>query len=190
MSRSHVHQLFYALLAIVLVVLLRLCISGRVHAAGPVSFENTLTGSLPTEWEVSGVGDSSIQGFATDVSVSMSKNRPLSITLTGRDTDGDSLTFMLLTLPTHDVVSPTGSVASYTSRFTADRITAGIETQGAAYTATLGGAASDTETGGTLTYTKASGSDWLIVAGNGALSGTPGQSDVGQSNFVVRVTDG
>jgi hypothetical protein len=132
MSRSHVQQLFYALLAIVLAVLLRLCISGRIHAASPVSFENTLTVSLPTEWEVSGVGDASIQGFATDVSVSMSKNRPIFITLTGRDTDGDSLTFMLLTLPTHDVVSPTGSIASYTSRFTADPITAGFETQGAA----------------------------------------------------------
>ena len=31
--------------------------------------ENALAGNLPSEWDVSGVGDPTIQGFATDISV-------------------------------------------------------------------------------------------------------------------------
>ncbi len=31
--------------------------------------ENCLTGSPPSEWDISGAGDPSIQGFATDISV-------------------------------------------------------------------------------------------------------------------------
>jgi hypothetical protein len=34
-----------------------------------VACENTKTGNLPSEWDVSGAGDSTIQGFATDISV-------------------------------------------------------------------------------------------------------------------------
>jgi len=43
--------------------------------------------------------------------------------------------------------------------------------------------------GGTLTYTKLFGPAWLTVASNGALSGTPANSDVGVNTFSVRVTD-
>ena len=43
--------------------------------------------------------------------------------------------------------------------------------------------------GDTLTYSKVSGPAWLSVASNGALSGTPGNSDVGANSFTVKVTD-
>ena len=43
--------------------------------------------------------------------------------------------------------------------------------------------------GGTLTYSKLFGPSWLTVASNGALSGTPSNSDVGANTFAVRVTD-
>lgn len=43
--------------------------------------------------------------------------------------------------------------------------------------------------GGNLTYSKLSGPAWLAVAANGALSGTPANSDVGENYFVVRVAD-
>ena len=43
------------------------------HAQGcgsnPIVCENNLTGNLPSEWDISGAGDASIQGFATDISV-------------------------------------------------------------------------------------------------------------------------
>ena len=36
---------------------------------GPIVQENTQTGNPSSEWDVSGAGDPSIQGFATDISV-------------------------------------------------------------------------------------------------------------------------
>src|SRR5690606_38668330 len=41
-----------------------------------------------------------------------------------------------------------------------------------------------------LTFAKVSGPDWLSVAENGALSGTPLQSDVGDYQALFSVTDG
>ncbi len=43
--------------------------------------------------------------------------------------------------------------------------------------------------GGGLIYSKVAGPAWLVVAANGALSGTPANADVGENIFVVRVTD-
>src|SRR5262249_28462338 len=51
--------------------------SSSASAAGPcgppivnaVACENTQTGNAPSEWQIAGAGDSSIQGFATDISV-------------------------------------------------------------------------------------------------------------------------
>ena len=47
---------------------------GRAHAdcaspANAIEAENCLPGSPPSEWDVNGAGDASIQGFATDMSV-------------------------------------------------------------------------------------------------------------------------
>ena len=38
-------------------------------ATNPTVCENAKTGNFPSEWEVQGAGDSSVQGFATDISV-------------------------------------------------------------------------------------------------------------------------
>lgn len=61
--------------------------------------------------------------------------------------------------------------------------------EGAAYTNTLAGLASDPNPGDTLTFSKISGPAWLNVATNGALTGTPAQANAGLNQFVVRVTD-
>src|ERR1041384_5517651 len=37
--------------------------------ANAIACENALTGNPPSEWDISGVGDPSIQGFATDICV-------------------------------------------------------------------------------------------------------------------------
>ncbi|WP_051244526.1 DUF4082 domain-containing protein [Azohydromonas australica] len=42
---------------------------GCASPANPIVQENCLTGNLPSEWDISGAGDSSIQGFATQMSV-------------------------------------------------------------------------------------------------------------------------
>ncbi|MEO8615552.1 MAG: Ig-like domain-containing protein, partial [Luteolibacter sp.] len=74
--------------------------------------------------------------------------------------------------------------------FTVNPIAGSGATEDTAYTATLAGSASDVDLGDSLTYSKVSGPAWLSVGGNGALSGTPSNSDVGANVFVVRVTDG
>ena len=39
------------------------------QSSNPIPAENQLPGNPPSEWDVSGSGDSTIQGFATDMSV-------------------------------------------------------------------------------------------------------------------------
>ena len=39
------------------------------HALNEIEIENALPGNPPSQWDVSGAGDASIQGFATDISV-------------------------------------------------------------------------------------------------------------------------
>ena len=40
-----------------------------------------------------------------------------------------------------------------------------------------------------ITFEKVSGPDWLSVAADGTLSGTPGAGDAGENSFVVKVSD-
>jgi len=59
-----------------------------------------------------------------------------------------------------------------------------------AYTGqTLAGQATDPDAGDVITYSKVSGPAWLVVAANGALSGTPPSGSAGLNSFVVRATD-
>ena len=73
--------------------------------------------------------------------------------------------------------------------FTADPIAGSDATQGVSYSATLDGSASDPDAGDTLTFGKVSGPAWLTVAGDGSLSGVPGNADVGLNVFTVEVLD-
>ena len=56
------------------------------------------------------------------------------------------------------------------------------------YSATIAGAAI-APSGDPLSFAKASGPAWLVVATNGVLSGTPANSDLGTNIFVVSLTD-
>jgi hypothetical protein len=56
------------------------------------------------------------------------------------------------------------------------------------YSGTLAGDAADPN-GDAVTFSKISGPAWLLVAGSGALSGTPFSAQVGTNSFVVRATD-
>ncbi len=73
--------------------------------------------------------------------------------------------------------------------FTADPISGAAATEDIAYSASLAAWSSDVDAGDTLSYAKISGPAWLNVATNGALSGTPGNGDVGNASFTVRVRD-
>ncbi|HEX7260766.1 MAG TPA: autotransporter-associated beta strand repeat-containing protein, partial [Luteolibacter sp.] len=66
------------------------------------------------------------------------------------------------------------------------KATAVIDT---AYSASVAGDVSDVDAGDTRTFSKYSGPAWLNVAANGALTGTPALSDLGDNVFIIRVTD-
>jgi beta-lactam-binding protein with PASTA domain len=72
--------------------------------------------------------------------------------------------------------------------FAADPINGSDATEDALYASTIAGSASDDDSD-PLTYTKVSGSAWLVVAPDGTLSGTPTNSDVGLNSFTVSVSD-
>ncbi len=83
-----------------------------------------------------------------------------------------------------------GSVLNSPPVFIADPIVEAAATAGKAYTSTLAGDATDPNAGDVLVYSKVSGPVWLTIASGGALTGTPGESDTGINDFVVRVDDG
>lgn len=73
--------------------------------------------------------------------------------------------------------------------FTADPIVGADATENVAYVGSLAGSATDAE-GDPLAYAKVSGPDWLFIATDGTLSGTPTGFDVGVNIFTVSVSDG
>jgi hypothetical protein len=70
--------------------------------------------------------------------------------------------------------------------FNTDPINEVDATEDSAYSSTLADDASDPE-GDPMTFFKTGGPAWLNVASNGALSGTPANSDVGLNVFTVQV---
>lgn len=57
------------------------------------------------------------------------------------------------------------------------------------YSASIAADATDPD-GNPLSFSKTSGPAWMGVAANGALSGTPSDSDLGANSFTVAVSDG
>lgn len=73
--------------------------------------------------------------------------------------------------------------------FTTDPINLNA-TEGANYYGqSLAAYAYDLEGYDRITFSKISGPDWLVVADNGALSGMPGELDIGENSFTVQVLD-
>ena len=97
-----------------------------------------------------------------------------------RDSGGNSVRMdrlLVEELPTSQNGAPT---------FTVDPISKADAVDGVAYSASIANDASDPE-GDSLSFAKVSGPTWLSVAANGALSGIPGTTDVGQNTFSVQV---
>jgi len=72
--------------------------------------------------------------------------------------------------------------------FTADPFSKTNATEAVAYSASIASDATDVD-GDSLSFEKVSGADWLQVAANGDLSGTPVLADVGENSFDIKVTD-
>ncbi len=73
--------------------------------------------------------------------------------------------------------------------FTSDPVVEVNATQGALYSSTLADDAFDVNYD-TLFFFKTFGPEWLNVASNGVLSGTPSSTDLGLNSFTVQVDDG
>jgi hypothetical protein len=73
--------------------------------------------------------------------------------------------------------------------FTANPFTMPAIVAGQNYAGAIATNATDPNPGDVLTFALVSGSAWLVVATNGALSGTPLSVNVGNNSFVVSVTD-
>jgi Putative Ig domain/Galactose oxidase, central domain len=74
--------------------------------------------------------------------------------------------------------------------FALDPFTMPSVVAGQSYSATIATNASDPNPSDVLTFAKINGPNWLAVAPNGTLSGTPFSGDIGNNSFVVSVSDG
>ena len=85
--RVPIRRLVISLILAVLLGLLSLNYAPAARAAGPcgppvtsvIACENTLPGDPPSDWQVSGAGDSTIQGFATSMSVNAGQTESFKI---------------------------------------------------------------------------------------------------------------
>jgi hypothetical protein len=73
--------------------------------------------------------------------------------------------------------------------FSSDPINKSDAQEGSSYSGSLSADASDPN-GDPMTFSKLSGPDWLNIASNGMLSGTPSAGDAGLNAFTVQVDDG
>ncbi|HEY5653930.1 MAG TPA: fibronectin type III domain-containing protein [Pontiella sp.] len=73
--------------------------------------------------------------------------------------------------------------------FSTDPIIANTATATVEYLGSIAGTATDVNSD-PITYHKLSGPDWLNVAADGTLSGTPAEADFGVKNFTVYASDG
>ncbi|VGO20709.1 putative Ig domain-containing protein [Pontiella sulfatireligans] len=99
------------------------------------------------------------------------------------DVDGSDSAILLID------VGSSGSSSNTAPYFTTDPINTPNAEDNAAYSGTLAGAAKDDDVGDMLSYSRISGPDWLVVAADGALSGTPDRTDVGTNTFMIKVED-
>lgn len=78
--------------------------------------------------------------------------------------------------------------ANNAPKFSAESFSITNATEGTAYSTSILTNVTDAE-GDTLTFEKTSGANWLHIAANGDLSGTPLLADIGEQTFGIKVTD-
>ncbi len=98
----------------------------------------------------------------------------------------DDVQFLPYALADSKVMAMT---TNHPPQFTAASITGTSASQGVAYNSTVAGSATDADAGDSISYSKVSGPAWLMVAANGALTGTPSFDDAGNQEFIILATD-
>lgn len=74
-------------------------------------------------------------------------------------------------------------------QFSSATISGGNATQEVPYTGSIASQVTDANPGDTITFTKMDGPDWLNIAADGTLSGTPTYGDTGTQSFLVFAKD-
>jgi fibronectin type 3 domain-containing protein len=100
--------------------------------------------------------------------------------VTATDTDGNESAL------SNEVIGVPAGPGNQSPAFTADPIIETEATEGTAYSGTIADHANDPESD-PLFFSRVSGPDWLSVAADGSLSGTPVLSDEGVNAFTVEV---
>ncbi len=149
-------------------------------AAKPIALTATDANSDPLAYSiVASPANGTLSGTAPNITYTPAANYNGSDSFTFRVNDGyvNSATATVTISVTAVNDTPSFSASSYNFAATED----------AAFTRQL--TASDVDAGDTLTFSKISGPAWLTVSTTGALSGTPGNAEVGSDAFSVSVRD-
>jgi hypothetical protein len=102
---------------------------------------------------------------------------------------GNTFTYEIPPLTACHIVLVANEPVNTPPAWSSDPVIKSNAVQETGYSSTLADDAADAD-GDLLTFAKVSGPAWLTVAPNGALSGTPGASDIGLNTWTVAVTDG
>ncbi|MCW1921048.1 cadherin domain-containing protein [Luteolibacter arcticus] len=116
-------------------------------------------------------------------------------TLSGTPTNGDTGENVLVVLVTDlEEASAEATVTLFVQNTNDPPVIGELSvppaTQDEAYIASVAAFASDPDAGDSLTFSKVSGPEWLLIGADGSLTGTPANADVGTHPFVVGVVDG
>lgn len=145
-------------------------------------------GNTTKEVNVHTVTDTSWQAF--DVSAAVSGNVLLSLGLkrAARNSHRSVASKESAFAPELIIEYIPAAGSNNTPVFTADPFSKANATEAVAYSASIASDVADVD-GDSLSFEKVSGADWLQVAANGYLSGTPVMTDVGENSFDIKVTD-
>ncbi len=142
---------------------------GGTTGTGIINFTTDSTGTLT----ITGVDQAYYEGIFTDGTLTR-----------GGTTYG---TFAEnFTVVGSELTAIAGDIPALPPYWKEDPVSTGSGITGRAYADTLAGKAAD-HNGDTITFSKASGPAWLVVAGDGSLSGSPTVS--GTNTFTVTATD-
>ncbi len=149
----------------------------------------TLSGNTATLY-VNGVQVASSTGF----SIAPSAFNPIKNYLGKSQFSADPLfNGMMDAVTIKDYAMTAGQIAllqtNVPPQFASSLLTRSGGTEAVPYSDTIAGTATSSNPDDTLTYSKAGGPDWLTVAADGTLSGTPTSSDGGTNYFTIAVSD-
>jgi hypothetical protein len=152
--------------------------AGQAYSGTVATNTSDLNGDALTYAKVSGpawlnvAANGSLSGVPADIDASTN-----AFVISATDTGGLSNTLTLF-------IYVNGAPS-----FTLDPFTMSGIVAGQSYSGTIATNAIDPNPGDLLTFAKVGGPNWLGVAADGTLSGTPFSSDIGNNSFVVSVSD-